>query len=113
MMLLSGNIFAQQKFIDRSTPNFSGKWTLDVSKSSFNDNYVKFYKGNEGLICSSQLVISHKTPKLNIKELTRCYIKNVPNTISYKSIEDMTFYTDKRGEKNAVEDRMILSTKTE
>ncbi|MEK7723030.1 MAG: hypothetical protein AAB336_01655 [Acidobacteriota bacterium] len=106
-----GNIFGQRT--KTLKPNFSGTWKLDIDKSTFNENFSKYFKRNEPLICLGQLRIIHKEPKLKIKESVYCYTKDKPETkINEINIEDGIFYTDARGEKNNVPDYMISSTKT-
>lgn len=101
-----GSVFAQKK---DEKPNFSGTWKLDIEKSIFNEHFSKLFKENKSRVCSSELKINHREPKLSINNSFYCYQKDQLQRDSDNYVS--TFYTDARGEKNSI-DIAIFSSRT-
>jgi hypothetical protein len=96
---LLGSSLAQGNKAAIASPDFSGTWILDKSKS-------KLERGGRGAAyISTALEISHRDPELKV---VRKFVRN-----GREQSEELTFYTDGRGESHQFAyTRSGLKTKT-
>jgi len=97
--------FSQNK---KEMPNFSGTWLINLSKSKLNF-FGLMSKDSKNIKCSSQLIITHKEPKINLAEDLEC---NFPNNAAIKPIikkYSSIFFTDGREETNTLDNKTAES----
>lgn len=82
---------------ERQRPDFSGTWVIDLKKSGHNNP-------RRALTVPAELVITHGGPEIRV---TRTF----PEAYTDERAVELVYYTDERGEKNAVvgRDRVRLS----
>jgi hypothetical protein len=98
-------VFLQDK---KEKPNFTGTWNLNLFKSRLNF-FGLMSKDSKNIKCSSQLIITHKEPEVNVAEDFEC---NFPNNSSIKPIVkkySAIFYTDNRGETTTFDNKAAES----